>query len=455
MEIKSLHSIYFIGIGGIGMSSLARYFIEKGVNVAGYDKTRSSITDGLERLGIDINYEDEPDKLPDNIDGVIYTPAVKDHLNIIQELQKRNLPFMKRAEALGYITKNTPVIAVAGTHGKTTVCSMIIHILITAGIKINGFVGGITKNYKSNYIGDPNPQWIVVEADEYDKSFLNLNPFHAVITSMDADHLDVYKNIKLHNEAFFQFMNKIDKNGHLVLNENLLKPKEYHIQTTTYGLNNTSDIYPANIKAKELINYYDIDGKINIDGIKLKCPGFHNIDNSLAASAVATLLGVKSNVIAKALSTFEGVQRRFDIKFNNNKLVYIDDYAHHPMELDALIKSVRSLLPGRKITGVFQPHLYSRTKDFADEFADSLQLLDRLILLDIYPAREKAIQGVSSKMIFDKIDLKDKYLLKKTQVTEFLKNCDLEVILTIGAGDIDRLVEPITKMITNRANENN
>ncbi len=448
MDFKSLNSVYFIGIGGIGMSGLARYFIDQGVEVAGYDKTPSPLTSSLRRLGVNVIFEDNPEELPGNTDLVIYTPAVKDELNIIKALKGRGVKFIKRAEVLGLISETIPAIAVAGTHGKTTVSSILVHIMKTAGIRICGFVGGVTKNYLSNYIGDKNPQWMVVEADEFDRSFLNLNTFYGIVTSMDPDHLDIYENHKSLKDAFFQFMQKVNEEGHLIIKEGLPYPDNYKIPVTTYNSSgNSADIVAKSIQKEDLINYFNVQGKLNIDKLKLKVPGLHNIENSLAAITAAYLLKIDTKTIAKAINTYEGVQRRFDIKYYSNEITYIDDYAHHPEELKAFISSVRNLLPGKKITGVFQPHLYSRTRDFADEFAQSLQLLDELILLDIYPAREKPIEGVTSKMLFDKINLKEKHLVKKEKVIDFLKNRNFEVLLTLGAGNIDRLAEPLTEMI--------
>ena len=448
MTITSVHNIYFIGIGGIGMSALAKYFLDNGANVAGYDLNHSPITDELSKLGVDIIFEDVKEKLPDNIDLVIYTPAVKDELEIIQELKRREIRFLKRAEVLGMISENIPTIAIAGTHGKTTVASMLVHIMKTAGMNIGGFVGGITKNYSSNYIGSNNPEWLVIEADEFDRSFLKLSPFYSIITSMDADHLDIYKNQNTLTDAFYQFMHKIDGNGNLILKEGLQIPDDLKTPVITYNIGEeTSDIFAKNIKKSGLVNYYGVGGNINIDKIQLKVPGLHNVENSLAAIAVSDLLGINSKTIVNALNTYEGVQRRFDIKFYSNDIVYIDDYAHHPEELKAFISSVRNLLPGKKITGIFQPHLYSRTRDFADEFAKSLQLLDELLLLDIYPAREKPIKGVSSNLLLEKTALKDKCLIDKEKMVDFLKSKNIEVLLTMGAGDIGRLAEPITEML--------
>jgi len=430
------------------MSALAKYFLDNGANVAGYDLNHSPITDELSKLGVDIIFEDVKEKLPDNIDLVIYTPAVKDELEIIQELKRREIRFLKRAEVLGMISENIPTIAIAGTHGKTTVASMLVHIMKTAGMNIGGFVGGITKNYSSNYIGSNNPEWLVIEADEFDRSFLKLSPFYSIITSMDADHLDIYKNQNTLTDAFYQFMHKIDGNGNLILKEGLQIPDDLKTPVITYNIGEeTSDIFAKNIKKSGLVNYYGVGGNINIDKIQLKVPGLHNVENSLAAIAVSDLLGINSKTIVNALNTYEGVQRRFDIKFYSNDIVYIDDYAHHPEELKAFISSVRNLLPGKKITGIFQPHLYSRTRDFADEFAKSLQLLDELLLLDIYPAREKPIKGVSSNLLLEKTALKDKCLIDKEKMVDFLKSKNIEVLLTMGAGDIGRLAEPITEML--------
>jgi len=288
---------------------------------------------------------------------------------------------------------------------------------------------------------------MVAEADEFDKSFLNLKPRLGIVTSMDADHLDVYKDHRSLKKAYFQFIEKIDKNGHLVLKEGLKYPGKCNVSLTTYSTDNKADIFAKNIEQSGPVNYFEVDGIISTGKITLKLPGKHNIENSLAAIAAAHLTGISPGMIVKAFDTYEGIHRRFDIIFYDKNICYIDDYAHHPEEIKALVSSVRAMLPGRKITGIFQPHLFSRTKKFADEFAESLQLLDELLLLDIYPAREKPIAGVSSKLLLEKTNLKKKYLLKKEQVIDLLKKNDFEVLLTIGAGDIDRLVEPLTSMI--------
>jgi len=437
------------------MSGLAKFFMEQGIEVFGYDRTPSPITDELLDTNIEIIFDDNPEKLPENIDLVIYTPAVKDELEIIKAFKKKNIKFVKRAEVLGWLSEKIPTIAVAGTHGKTTVSSILSHIMKTAGIKFNAFVGGISKNYSTNYIGgNKNPEWLIAEADEYDRSFLKLKPFYSVITSMDPDHLDIYEKAAKMKKAYIQFINNTSKKGKLVLNNALSHDINSTISKLSYSAKNEADVFAKNIQQKDLTNYFDVRGIIDINNVKLKMPGLHNIENSLAAITTASLLGISKETIAEAMNSYEGVKRRFDIRFSDKNIIYIDDYAHHPEELNSIISSVKELLPGKKITGIFQPHLYSRTKDFANEFAESLQMLDDLVLLEIYPARETPIKGVCSKMLLDKISMKNKTVIRKEDVIKHLEKKDFEVLLTLGAGDIDRLVEPITKLIINKSKKN-
>jgi UDP-N-acetylmuramate--alanine ligase len=447
-----------MGIGGIGMSSLAKYFHLKGKKVAGYDLISSSITQDLEQSGIDVHYEENMDHVPEvMLDKdrtlIIRTPAVPDDHEELVYFRENKFTIKKRAEVLGILFNESKGIAIAGTHGKTSVTSMSAYILSTSQLGCNAFLGGILKNYNSNLIINDNSAWVVAEADEYDRSFLHLRPDIALVTWIDADHLDIYTTVEAIQDSFNAFLEQVKAGGTVILKNNIKPGCDLTgKQTFTYALDDSSaDFHAFNIRLKHRTYGFDISTpKGTIKDIQLQYPGITNIENAVAASAVAHTAGVDLRIIGKALTDFEGVQRRFDIQYEDQDCVYIDDYAHHPRELDAFIGSVRKLFPDRKITGIFQPHLYSRTRDFASEFAQSLSSLDELILLDIYPAREKPIPGVSSKIIFDRVLLEDKYLCPKENLLELLRQKSLEVLLTMGAGDIDRFVEPIRKLIAGR-----
>jgi len=456
------------------MSGLARYFHSHGVVVRGYDRTCTPLTVELEKEGIAVHYEEEPNNIPADIDLVCYTPAIPKDNKELQYILNKGFPLKKRSEILGMLSKDKFTIAIAGTHGKTSITSMTAHILKQAGLNVTAFIGGISKNYNTNILQSTvhSPQSIennngikeimVVEADEYDRSFLTLNPDIAVITAMDADHLDIYGSERIMQDAFMQFAGQVKKEkGVLVVSSKFKvqssKFKDFNYskgiaKTRTYSLNPdiTGFAYANHIKIENNNYIFDITtGRNTIFGINYHIPGRHNIENAIAAATIANELGISSNEIKKGLETYEGVVRRFDCRVNTSKKVYIDDYAHHPEELKACISAVRELYSNRKITGIFQPHLYSRTRDLADGFADALNMLDELILLDIYPAREIPIEGVSSEMIFNKISLKDKIQCKKEEVLKTLKNMNIEVLLTLGAGDIDTLVDPIAKLLMN------
>ncbi len=443
LDLNKVKHIYFLGIGGIGMSALARYFKSMGIEVSGYDKTPTALTDELKREGIMIHFEENCNLLSKNIDLVIYTPAVPiTHKEYIY-LKEIGVALKKRSEILGLITEQNKTIAVAGTHGKTTITSLISHILSYSKTPITAFIGGITKNYNSNIIINKNSKYIIVEADEFDRSFLTLHPDIAVISAMDADHLDIYENKKYLEESFELFANQVKKNGLLFYKNGLPLENITNIKTYSYHLKAKSDFYISKIAINNGKYVFDVSGKCDIKNIELGLPGLHNVENAVAAIAVAFSVDINKEIIKEALSSYQGVKRRFDYIINTEKFVYIDDYAHHPEEIKACVSSVKDLFPDKKITGVFQPHLYSRTRDFADEFASSLDMLDNAILLDIYPARELPIEGIDSQMLLNKMKLTNKQLVSKSKLLDVLGSLDPEILLTIGAGDIDQMVEPI------------
>ncbi len=445
-------NIYFLGIGGIGMSALARYFLLEGANITGYDRTPSDLTDALIREGMQIHFRDDISLIPENVDLVIYTPAIPNDHKEFLFLRQNGTLMKKRSEVLGMITSDAETIAVAGTHGKTTISTMIAHILETSGMNFTAFLGGISKNYQTNFLHKGSStdakKRIVVEADEYDRSFLTLYPDYAVITSVDADHLDIYQNKNLLRESFCEFTCQIKKNGHLVVKKDLaLEPDNKNgFAIHPYGMN-SGEYCAENVQIKNgkyLFDLHHVDAKI-ITEISLGLPGFFNVENAVAAAAIADLMGIPAAKIKEALESYQGVRRRFDYQIRRDDFVFIDDYAHHPAEIKACIDAVKRLYPGEKITGVFQPHLFSRTRDFADEFAVSLGMLDNLILLEIYPAREIPLPGVDAKMLLDKVQLHNKKICTKEElIPELMKNKP-KILITMGAGDIDRLVDPINE----------
>ncbi|MFO7998629.1 MAG: UDP-N-acetylmuramate--L-alanine ligase [Bacteroidales bacterium] len=453
MDLTQIQSVYFLGIGGIGMSAMARYFHDRGVHVSGYDKTPSEITVGLQEEGIKIHFDEDPQQLPSDIQLAVYTPAIPSTSALLQHLRKGKTPLVKRAEILGAISRQTPCIAVAGTHGKTSICTMLTHILKTANIPTEALLGGISVNYNTNYIGDKKPRWLVTEADEFDRSFLHLEPELAIITSMDADHLDIYGTAGKLVEAFMLFAGKIKPGGTLLIKKGLDCPQGFRGQCVTYGLDEGADYHATNIEVLDGRFVADFGGPLRMTRLIFGTPGRHNIENALGAAAIAHMIGVKEEDIRRGMATCEGVKRRFDIRHKSSHTVYIDDYAHHPGELDACIQTARELYPGRKITGVFQPHLFSRTRDLAGEFAQSLALLDEVLLLDIYPAREAPIEGVSAGMLLNKIPGRNKKLVPRNELLNELKKRDIEILITMGAGDIDRLAGPIVEMLIRRENK--
>jgi UDP-N-acetylmuramate--alanine ligase len=454
-------AVYFVGIGGVGMSAIARYFHSLGIKVSGYDKTATDLTKELEAEGIAVHYTDDVSLIPKEVALVVYTPAVPQNHSELNFYRDNNYPIAKRSEVLGAITKHTQNICVAGTHGKTTTSTMIAHILRDSGYGCNAFLGGISANYDTNFWSSENGV-CVVEADEYDRSFLRLSPDTAVITSMDADHLDIYGDEATMQDAFVEFGNKVKEEGLLINKFGLSRLREVKRNKWSYSLqNNSADVYADNIKIDNGGYYYDVQLKdAAIAGLRLNIGGMHNVENSVAAVAVAHSLDIDAEKIKKAIANFKGVKRRFEYIIAPQPQqaggyiypVFIDDYAHHPEELNALLKSARSLFPQRKITVVFQPHLYTRTRDFADAFADSLSIADEVILLPIYPARELPIEGVSSELILSKIDNGNKKLLTKEGLIDWMKQHQFdkefgEVIIAAGAGDIDALVQPLKQII--------
>ena len=454
LQLEKIQNIYFIGIGGIGMSALARYFNAKGKLVCGYDRTPTTLTDELISEGIDIHFEENITLIPETISKpadinkvlIVYTPAIPGTNKELKYFKENRFEVRKRADILGFITEQKYTIAVAGTHGKTTVSSMVAHIFKYAKMDCTAFLGGISKNYNTNFLFTPNKkgQVVVTEADEYDRSFLTLHPDIAVITAIDADHLDIYGDFSKMEEAYRLFSGQIKENGKLIIKKGLQPGnKIQHASITTYSLSSPADYYAENITIENGQYIFDVISPLgNIIAMKSGSPGLHNLENTIAAIAVAQTMGIKTHSIKEAISSFKGVKRRFEYKIKTDKMIFIDDYAHHPAEIKACISAVRELYPHKKITGIFQPHLYSRTRDFADEFARSLEMLDELILLEIYPARELPVEGVNAKMLFDKIKLVNKQLCKKNELIGLIDK-NVEVLLTLGAGDIDQLIEPI------------
>ena len=460
IDTGKIEGVYFVGIGGIGMSALARYFLAGGFPVSGYDRSESTLTQALSGEGCKISYEDDPGKMPElfcNPDRkdktlIIYTPAIPNENRIITYFRINNYPLYKRSAILGEISERTDTLAVSGTHGKTTVSTMLAHMLKQSHVDCSAFLGGISKNYNSNLLLGEG-RYTVIEADEFDRSFHSLKSLVAVVTSIDPDHLDIYGDHPSMIDAYNEFCAKVREGGTLILNyriaDKIVAPQG--VDRLTYGFDEGADYRPFNIRQKGESYLFDLKTpeKIIAD-IHFGFPGRINIENASAASAVALISGVTESELRKALVSFRGVMRRFDIRINFPGLVYIDDYAHHPEEIRACISSVREYFGGRKITGIFQPHLFSRTRDHADGFAEILDQLDDVVLLPIYPAREKPIEGVTSEMIFNRMKLKKKRLLNKNDIPGKLDIDSLDVLMTIGAGDIDRLVEPIEEELRRR-----
>ena len=445
--------VYFIGIGGIGMSAIARYYHRKGLKVSGYDKTPSALTKELEQEGIKIHYTDNSLFVPADRDHtlVVYTPAIPHDMGELVYVNAHGYTVIKRSAILGEITQGQRCLAVAGTHGKTSTSTLAAHIFTDCGEGCSAFLGGISKNYGTNLLVSRNPV-VVVEADEFDRSFLQLRPAIAVITAMDADHLDIYGTLESYQQAFRDFA-ALTSNT-LIIKEGLpISKGDTNARIQTYSLNSaTADFHPENTHIDETGHYiFDLvwPGGV-IKDVKVGTPGRFNAENSIAAAALCLSYGLEPEAVKAGIGTFKGVSRRMDIHVNKPGLAYIDDYAHHPEELASAIRSIRDIFPGRKLTAIFQPHLYTRTRDFATDFARSLSAVDKLILLDIYPAREEPIPGVTSEIIFDKVTAPEKILIKKEELMQTLENEKIDVLVSFGAGNVDRYIGPITEMLEKR-----
>ena len=460
MNLDLYKHIYLLGIGGIGMSALARYFNAQGIQVSGYDKSKTTLTEKLEKEGIAIHYKDDISQISDEVKEakfaeilVIYTPAIDENNTEFHFFKEKGIIPLKRSEVLGIITRQSFTIAIAGTHGKTTTAALLTHILKNSEIDCTAFLGGVSKDFNSNLILAEKGNIVIVEADEYDRSFLSLYPDVAVITSIDEDHLDIYENKKSLEIAFQKFASQVKQKGFLLVQAGVQtefeKPEEGAL--VSYSATEKADYYASNIgisnnKTKFDIGVLDILPGMayekKITNLLIDMPGKHNIENVLAASAVACFLGATCDNVEKAIGSFKGIKRRFEIHLHNDKMTFIDDYAHHPKEVKVTIQAVKELYEGKKVMVIFQPHLFSRTQDFADEFAESLSLSDELILLEIYPAREKPIDGVTSQMLAEKCTIKNE-VCSKEQLLSVLEKKDFEVLLTMGAGDISTMVQPI------------
>ena len=458
-DLKKIRSVYFIGIGGIGMSAIARFFQSKEIKVSGYDKTKTTLTKELEESGMEVHYDERVDLIPKDADLVVYTPAVPDEHEELVYYRQHNYKVVKRSDVLGMITASSFNICVAGTHGKTTITTMIAHLLRETGYGCNAFLGGISVNYGTNF-WQSEKNVFVIEADEYDRSFLKLRPAIAVISAMDPDHLDIYGTAEAMENAFIEFSEKISGDGLLVSKFGLKRSNELKNENhLTYSLQNESaDAFAANIKMVH--GGYEFDLVIrgrSVKDLKLNIGGMHNVENAVAAITVVSSLEIDVSKIKSAMENFRGVKRRFEYIIKNERVVFIDDYAHHPEELRALISGAKALFRQRKCTMIFQPHLYTRTRDLADGFAESLDMADEIILLPIYPAREEPIEGISSELILKKMKNENKKLMQKEELmnwirNDFAKHADKEfgeLLITAGAGDIDLMVEPIKQIAQN------
>ena len=447
MNLNSIHNIYFIGIGGIGMSALARYFVASGKQVAGYDKTQTELTSELETLGIDVHFEDSLDNVSKNfLDSqktlVVYTPAIPKEHSELNYFRDNNFKVLKRSQVLGLITEGTYCLAVAGTHGKTTTTSILGHLLAECGVEVTAFLGGITENYNSNLILK-GTRVSVVEADEFDRSFLTLSPDLACITSMDADHLDIYGKKEALDESFRDFAKKLKPNGKLFVKKGL------PINGITYAVDEDADYSAINIRIKDGSYVFDVKTPSqHIKDFLFNLPGRHNLSNALIALAMAIELGCAPYSLASALASYKGVKRRFTYQIKTEELVFIDDYAHHPEEINAVHQAVREMYPNKEVLVVFQPHLFSRTRDFIDEFAESLSKFDSVLLLEIYPARELPIDGVNSNWLLNKIKNPNKALISKENIVSEIKKSNAQIIITLGAGDIGVEVNNIKEQLS-------
>ena len=453
--MKQYSSLYFIGAGGIGMSALVRYFLAKGYRVAGYDRTSSPLTEALQSEGLEIVYDESVDLIPDYCRDpkttlVVYTPAIPaTHAGLVY-FREHGFKVVKRAELLGLITQSSKGLCFSGTHGKTTTSSMAAHIFHESPVGCNAFLGGILRNYNSNLILSDHSPFTVIEADEYDRSFHWLHPYMAVVTATDPDHLDIYGTEEAYLESFAHFTSLIQPGGCLVIKKGIkLVPRvQEGVKVYTYSARDGGDFHAGNIRVGNgtiLFDFVAPDGVVA--DVELGVPVDINIENAVAAMAIARLNGVADDDMRRAMASFKGAKRRFEFWVKRDDRVMIDDYAHHPDELKASIRSVRALYPGRKLTVIFQPHLYSRTRDFAHQFAEALSMADQVILLDIYPARELPIPGVTSQLIFDRITCRDKELCLREKLLERIKECNFDILLTMGAGDIDRLLPDIASIV--------
>ncbi|MFY7971248.1 MAG: UDP-N-acetylmuramate--L-alanine ligase [Flavobacteriales bacterium] len=458
MKLDTVENVYFLGIGGIGMSAIARYFHAHGKHVMGYDRTATPLTTELQLEGIPVHFDDLVAEIPQLIKSsplektlVVYTPAVPKDSVELHWFQSNGFTIKKRSEVLGMITENTRTIAIGGTHGKTTTSSLVAHLLKHSGKGCNAFLGGITSNYDTNLLLDRNAEWTVVEADEFDRSFLTLTPEISAITSTDADHLDIYGSAEYVRESFHLFANRLKANGTLYYKARLPLQTEQlrsDIQVVSYTIENTADFRSRDVQVSNGAYQFTFQSpEAKWENWTLGLPGRHNVENATLAAAIALQVGLSPEQIEAGLASFKGVKRRFETIIKRDDLVYIDDYAHHPTELSAAINSARELYPGLPVTGVFQPHLFTRTRDFADDFAKSLELLDEIILLPIYPARELPIEGIDSQMLLDKISKSSKKLVEKGELLSVLKSHPPKVLLTLGAGDIDTLVDPLKQAL--------
>ena len=459
MDVNTFKSVYFIGAGGIGMSALVRYFLSKQKRVGGYDKTPSELTDKLIEEGADIHYKDSVDEIAEDFKDpattlIVYTPAYSPVITLEFCFFKENgLKIMKRSQVLGMLTKTSKGLCVAGTHGKTTTSTMAAHLLHNSHVECNAFLGGISKNYGTNLLLSDKSDYVVIEADEFDRSFHWLTPYISVITSTDADHLDIYGTKEEYLESFRHYTSLISSDGALIIHENLALKPDVKPGTKIYTYSRESgDFHAENVRIGNGEIFFDFISPFgNIKDIQLGVPVAINIDNGIAAMAIAQMSGVSNEEIKAAMATFRGVDRRFDFKIKNDKVVFLSDYAHHPAEIKQSILSMRALYQDKKISAVFQPHLYTRTRDFYKDFADSLSLLDEVIIIDIYPAREKPIPGVTSQLIYDNLAPGvEKYMCKKEELLDLLKKKEFQVLITLGAGDIDNFAPNICDILNKR-----
>lgn len=456
--MKKRESVYFLGIGGIGMSALARYFKAKGFDVAGYDRTSTLLTKELEAEGISIHYNDDVALIPELYKDpqntmVVYTPAIPSDMSELVWFREQQFNVCKRSQALGEVTRMQQAICVSGTHGKTTTSTMIAHLLHNSSVKCNAFLGGISKNFDRNLLLSNESDLVVIEADEYDRSFFTLTPYMAVVTAVDADHLDIYGTEKEYRAAFEEFVSLIRSNGVLLMKENLpISPRlQKGVKIYTYSIEK-GDFHAENIRIGGGEIIFDFVGPdVHISDVQLGVPVYVNLENGIAAMAMAWMNGVSELELKEAMATFTGVKRRFDFHIKRDDIVFLDDYAHHPEELKSSIESVRKLYSDKKLSVVFQPHLYTRTRDLADEFSEALSLADEVYLLDIYPAREEPIEGVTSQMLLDKVRVAEKSIFSKEEFLAFTEQHTFEVLLMAGAGDLDLLIPTVTEKLLEKA----